>query len=245
MGIPGSCGLGATVFFSSLWGVCVLIPLRGRGGDGAAGRPGGNTAATCNGGPGGDGGDGGDGGRGGKGGHGGTGGSGGHSGSVTVSYVDPTILMALKVDVKGGSGGAGGAGGYGGDGGRGGNGGHGGPGGPPGSYTTTESYSYTDSNGNYQTGYRTVTHYGSPGRPGSGGRGGSAGATGPTGDSGSSGVSGKEGSVHFMWKDAAGKVIEAGALGYNLRVVGMEIEDAMHVRILIMHLFCCCNQEMA
>lgn len=136
--------------------------------------------------------------------------------------------MALKVDVRGGHAGDGGRGGPGGDGGRGGNGGHGGPGGSPGSYTTTESYSYTDGNGNYQTGYRTVTHYGSPGMPGSAGRAGHRGSDGPDGDSSSDGARGNEGSVHFMWKDPAGKVIESGSLGYNLRLVNIELEDSMH-----------------
>lgn len=147
---------------------------------------------------------------------------------MTVSFLDPTIMMALKVDVRGGRAGSGGSGGYGGDGGHGGNGGHGGAGGSPGSYTTTESYSYTDSNGNYQTGYRTVTHYGSPGRPGSSGRAGHRGSDGPQGDLATCGSNGHEGSVHFMWKDPAGKVIESGSLGFNLRLVNIEIEDAMH-----------------
>lgn len=31
-----------------------------------------------------------------------------------------------------------------------------------------------------------------------------------------------------MWKDNAGKVIEAGSLGYNLRLVNIELEDSMH-----------------
>jgi hypothetical protein len=136
--------------------------------------------------------------------------------------------MAVRIDVEGGTGGLGGGSGPGGDGGHGGSGGHGGAGGPPGSYTTTESYSYTDSNGNTQYGTRTVTHWGSPGAPGRSGHHGSNGSTGDYGDTGSMGVDGNVGSVQFIWKDSLGKVIEAGGIGYNLRLVSMEIVDSMN-----------------
>jgi hypothetical protein len=33
--------------------------------------------------------------------------------------------------------------------------------------------------------------------------------------------------VQFFWKDAVGKVIEAGVIGYNLRLVSLEIHDSM------------------
>jgi hypothetical protein len=135
--------------------------------------------------------------------------------------------MAVRIDVEGGLGGSGGGPGPGGDGGRGGAGGHGGPGGPPGSYQTTESYSYTDANGNTQYGTRTVTHWGSPGAPGRNGHRGSDGPSGDYGDSGSNGITGNVGSVQFLWKDPLGKVIEAGVIGYNLRLVNMEIVDSM------------------
>jgi hypothetical protein len=162
----------------------------GRGGDGGYGHDGspgndGSDATSCSSGS--DGGPGGDGGNGGNATNGANGGNGGFV-RIIIAEEDMDLLLFLgKISIAGGQGGSAGKNGKGGDGGR------GGRGGSSYSWTTTSSYTTTDSDGNSTT--YTDTHYHS--NPG-----GSDGPSGSKGRDGNAlvvcGQDGKDGSYEFI-----------------------------------------------